>query len=236
MTAKPPYGLFVTGTDTEIGKTWVSSIIVRDLIKAGYRVGVYKPLASDCVSDGRDIVSEDAISLWEAAGRPLQLNAVCPQRFQAPLSPHLAARAEGREVDSELVRSGINAWTEHCDIVVVEGAGGLMSPIDDDSYFADLALDFNYPVIVVVDNRVGAINQALQVTITASCFREGIDVAGIVLNDSQAFQGDTSRESNQEQISQRCVAPILGRVYHDSETLDQPIDWMAIAKRETAPA
>ena len=111
MPAKPPYGLFVTGTDTEIGKTYVSSIIVRDLVKAGHRVGVYKPLASDCVSDGHNIVSEDAAFLWEAAGRPLDLEKVCPQRFKAPLSPHLAAQAEGREVDAELVRTGLDAWT-----------------------------------------------------------------------------------------------------------------------------
>jgi dethiobiotin synthetase len=231
MPAKPPYGLFITGTDTEIGKTWVSSIIVRELIKAGHRVGVYKPLASDCVSDGREIVSEDAVLLWEAAGRPMSLDAVCPQRFQAALSPHLAARAEGREVNSDLLHSGLEAWADHCD-VIVEGAGGLMSPVDDDSFFADLALEFGYPVLVVVDNRIGAINQALQASITASCFREGLDVAGIILNDAQAFEGDPSRESNQQQIAQRCMAPVLGRVRHDAETFESKIDWMAIAKRE----
>ena len=231
MPAKPPYGLFVTGTDTEIGKTYVSSIIVRDLIKAGHRVGVYKPLASDCVSDGRDIVSEDAILLWEAAGQPLTPSQVCPQRFQAPLSPHLAARAEGREVDGDLVRSGIEVWADF-DVVVVEGCGGLMSPVDDDSYFADVAYEMGYPVVVVVDNRIGAINQALQATVTASCFRDGLDVAGIVLNDAQAFEGDSSRSSNFEQIASRSMVPVLTRVHHDSDRCESEVDWMAIAKRE----
>jgi dethiobiotin synthetase len=232
MPAKPPYGLFVTGTDTEIGKTYVSSIIVRELVKAGHRVGVYKPLASDCVSDGRDVVSEDAVSLWEAAGRPLTLDNVCPQRFQAPLSPHLAARAEGREVDSDLVRTGIEAWTGHCDIVVVEGCGGLMSPVDDDTYFADVAHDFGYPVLVVVDNRIGAINQGLQAMITASCFRDGLDVAGIILNDAQAFEGDPSRDSNFEQLERRSVAPVLTRVHHDVDSCETEVDWMEIARRD----
>ena len=232
MPAKPPYGLFVTGTDTEIGKTYVSTIIVRDLVKAGHRVGVYKPLASDCVSGGRDVVSEDAILLWEAAGSPLTLEKVCPQRFHAPLSPHLAARAEGREVDAELVRSGLNEWTDHCDIVVVEGCGGLMSPVDDETYFADVAYEFGYPVVVVVDNRIGAINQALQATITASCFRDGLDVAGIVLNDAQAFAGDSSRNSNYEQIANRSMFPMLTRVRHDADSCDNEIDWMAIAKKK----
>ena len=231
MPAKPPYGLVITGTDTEIGKTYVSTIIVRDLVKAGHRVGVYKPLASDCVSDGRDVVSEDAILLWEAAGQPLTLDKVCPQRFQAPLSPHLAARAEGREVDADLVRRGLEVWTGHCDIVVVEGCGGLMSPIDDESYFADLAYEFGYPVVAVVDNRIGAINQALQTTITASCFRDGLDVAGIVINDAQAFEGDSSRKSNFEQIASRSMVPVLTRVRHDADTCDNEVDWMAIAKK-----
>ena len=232
MSTKPPYGLFVTGTDTEIGKTYVSSLIIKQLVKDGYRVGAYKPLASDCVSDGHDMVSEDAISLWEAAGQPLELNDVCPQRFQAPLSPHLAARAEGKEVDAELVRTGIEAWTDHCDVVVVEGCGGLMSPVDDDSYFADLALEFGYPVLIVVDNRIGAINQGLQATVTASCFRDGLNVAGIVLNDAQAFEGDTSRESNFDQLSQRSVVPVLTRVRHDSDSFTKDVDWMAIARQE----
>lgn len=232
MSTKPPYGLFITGTDTEIGKTYVASLIVKELVKSGLRVGVYKPLASDCVPDGADVVSEDAVFLWEAAGQPLELNAVCPQRFQAPLSPHLAARAEGKEVDMELVRNGLNAWTGHCDVVVVEGCGGLMSPVDDENYFADVALEFGYPVLIVVDNRIGAINQGLQAAITANCFRDGLDVAGIVLNDAQAFEGDASRASNFEQLSQRSVVPVLTRLKHDAQSFTSDVDWMAIAKRE----
>ena len=231
MLAKPPYGLFVTGNDTEIGKTWVSTIIVRDLVKAGHRVGVYKPLASDCVSDGQNIVSEDAILLWEAAGSPLTPHEVCPQCFQAPLSPHLAARAEGRQVDSDLVRKGIEAWSDF-DIVIVEGCGGLMSPVDGESYFADLAFEFGYPVLIVVDNRLGAINQALQASVTANCFREGLNLAGLILNDSQAFQGDQSLDSNFQQISERSISPVLTRVKHDSRSCETEVDWMAIAKGE----
>ena len=129
MLKKPRYGLFITGTDTEVGKTYVATLIVKELVAAGHRVGVYKPVASDCIFDGRQLVSEDAVALWEAAGRPLSLEAVCPQRFQAPLAPHLAARLEGRELDSELLRTGISQWVDECDIMIVEGAGGLMSPL-----------------------------------------------------------------------------------------------------------
>ena len=200
MLKKPPFGLFITGTDTEVGKTYVATHIAKDLVAAGHRVGVYKPVASECVSDGRQLVSEDAVALWEAAGHPLTLEAVCPQRFQAPLAPHLAARNEGSELDTELMRSGISAWADECDIVIVEGAGGLMSPISDDEYFADVAYDLGYPTIVVAPNSIGVINQSLSALITAACFRDGIPIAGVILNDARMFDGDVSMETNREQI------------------------------------
>ncbi len=229
MLKKPPRGLFVTATDTEVGKTYVTTLILKALSKSGYRVGVYKPTAGDCVSDGRQLISEDAVALWEAAGRPLNLNAVCPQRFRAPLAPHLAARSEGRELDTELLRSGIEVWAEECDIVVVEGAGGLMTPISEDEYTADLAYDLGYPLIVVAPNVLGVINQSLQTLITAACFRDGLPVAGLVLNDAQVFEGDVSIESNRAEIASRAMAPVLTRVTYEATEFEDEIDWMDLA-------
>ncbi|MCP4096706.1 dethiobiotin synthase [Mariniblastus sp.] len=231
MLKKPPFGLFITGTDTEVGKTYVATHIAKDLVAAGHRVGVYKPVASECVSDGRQLVSEDAVALWEAAGHPLTLEAVCPQRFQAPLAPHLAARNEGRELDTELMRSGISAWADECDIVIVEGAGGLMSPISDDEYFADVAYDLGYPTIVVAPNSIGVINQSLSALITAACFRDGIPIAGVILNDARMFDGDVSMETNREQISSRSVSPVLTRLRYEGDEFDEQIDWMMVAQQ-----
>lgn len=230
MLKKPPHGLFVTGTDTEVGKTYVASLIVRDLVADGHRVGVYKPVASDCISDGRKLVSEDAVALWEAAGRPMSQELVCPQRFQAAVAPHLAARNEGRELDTQLLRSGIEVWTDQCDIVVVEGVGGLMTPVGDDDFVADLAYEFGYPLLVVTPNAIGAINQTLQTLITASCFRDGIPLGGVILNDARLFDGDPSRETNQNQISTRAQAPVLTRLRYEGESFDEKIDWMAVAQ------
>lgn len=227
---KPPIGLFITGTDTEVGKTYASILIVKSLVAAGHRVGVYKPTASDCMTDGKVIISEDALALWEAAGQPLTVNQVCPQPFRAPLAPHLAAQAEGKKVDADLLRHGISPWCGQCDIVVVEGAGGLMSPISEDEFVADLALDFGYPMIVVAPNVLGVINQTLQTLITASCFREGIDVAGIVLNDAQSFQDDLSMGSNREEISSRTQIPVLAHLKYEASGIDDDVDWFAIAK------
>lgn len=232
---KPPLGLFVTGTDTEVGKTWVASMIVRCLVACGHRVGVYKPVASDCFTDGKKIVADDALALWEAAGRPLSLDSVCPQMFEAPLAAPLAARAEGRTIDSNLLREGISVWADECDIVVVEGAGGLMSPVSEDEFVADLAADLGYPLIVVAPNVLGVINQSLQTLITAACFRDGLPVAGIVLNDTQILDGDLSIDSNQDEIARRTETPILGRVRYESESLDCDVDWMQIAKSLAQP-
>ncbi len=233
MQDKPARGLFITGNDTEVGKTWVAAIIVKSLVAAGYRVGVYKPVASDCVFDGQTLVSEDSIALWTAAGRPLTLDHVCPQRFKVPLAPHLAARNEGREISASQLRDGLSAWTGHCDIVIVEGVGGLMSPISDDEFVADLALDFGYPLVVVAANILGAINQTLQTLITAASFRGGIPVAGIVMNDVRRFETDLSSESNAQQIASRSLAPVLGRVAYESDHLDTSVDWYELAGQST---
>lgn len=230
MFKKPPVGLFITGTDTEVGKTYVAALIAKSLVANGYRVGVYKPSASDCVNDGNQLVSEDAVVLWDAAGRPLNVDAVCPQRFKAPLAPHLSAKSEGRQMDTELLRTGISTWVDHCDIVIVEGSGGLMSPISEDEFVADLASDFGYPLILVTANVLGAINQTLQALITAACFRDGLHVAGVVLNDSQIFEGDVSISSNQAEITKRSQVPVLTRVRYESTEFADDVDWYSLAK------
>src|SRR5262245_41846826 len=120
MARKPPPGLFITGTDTDVGKTYVAAMIARSLVAAGYNVGVYKPVASGCQGDGEPLDSEDAAILWRAANSAGELARVCPQRFAAPLAPHLAARAQGQELDSSLLRDGVEYWRERSDVVLVE--------------------------------------------------------------------------------------------------------------------
>ena len=171
MADPPTPGLFITGTDTGVGKTHVACRIAAWLDRAGYRVGVYKPAASGCTVQDGQLVADDAVQLWQAAGRPGDLDQVCPQRFLAPLAPPLAARAEGRRVDADLLRSGLEVWKRRSDIVLVEGAGGLMSPLSDEDYVADLAFDCGFPLIVVAPNVLGVINQTLQTLITAAVFR-----------------------------------------------------------------
>ena len=118
----PTPGLFVVGTDTDVGKTQVAAAIVRSLRAAGRRVGVYKPVASGC--GAATAQGSDPRMLWDAAGRPLEPADVCPQTFAAAIAPVAAARAEGRRVDEGLLRTGLDRWRTVSDLVIIEGAGG----------------------------------------------------------------------------------------------------------------
>ncbi len=223
-------GIFVTGTGTEVGKTYVAAAIARSLVAAGRRVGVYKPAASGCRLVEGSLQSDDAVAMWEAAGKPGELDRVCPQRFAAPLAPHLAAAAEGRKVDADLLRTGLDYWTDRSEIVIVEGAGGLLSPITDDEYVADLAADFGFPLVVVAANKLGTIHDTLSTLVVAATFREGLDVAGVVLNRAKAGPLDESCRTNFEQLRQRCVPPVLAEVgWQDDDSL-AAIDWYALAR------
>ena len=200
---RTPGGLFVTGNDTDVGKTYVAAMIARAAAAQGLRVGIYKPAASGCQRRDGELFSDDALLLWQAAGSPGDLARVCPQRFAAPIAPDLAARAEGRELDPAPLRDGLDFWRERSDFVIVEGAGGLMSPMGDEEYVADLAHDFGYPLVVVAQNRIGVINQTLQTMIVAMTFRDGLKIAGIVLNGAAPAEGDPSLATNREQLEMR---------------------------------
>lgn len=232
----PPRGLFITGADTDVGKTYVGAMVARDLVAAGHRVGVYKPAASGCRLEGGELISDDALALWRAAGCPSTLEQVCPQRFAAPLAPHLAARAAGLRLDSGLLRAGLAPWLEQSDIVLVEGAGGLMSPLGDDEYVADLAYDFGFPLIIVARNALGTINGTLQTLITAAVFRDGLDVAGIVLNATSSAASDPSCDSNYDEISRHARPPVLADVAWNAERFAESVDWHFLARPYQAPA
>lgn len=221
-------GLFITGCDTDIGKTFVAALITRQLRNEGYRVGVYKPVASGCRLQSGTLVSDDACALWEAAGRPGTLDEVCPQRFVAPLAPYLAARAEGREIDRAEISRGLDRWRITSDIVIVEGAGGLMSPISDNEYNAQLASEFGYPLVVVAANRIGVIHQVLATLAAAADVIPPLPVAGVVLNRICNLQ-DESIESNRSELARRIKPPVLANLAYQANQLAEPVDWYRLA-------
>ena len=224
-------GLFVVGTDTGVGKTRVAALVAATLAREGLRVGVYKPAASGCRRLGKTLISDDALTLWQAAGEPGQLRAVCPQRFSAPLAPHLAAREERKEIDARLLRTGLEYWRRRSDIVIVEGAGGLMSPVGERDYVADLAEHFGYPLIVVAPNRIGTINGTLLTLLAAAARPRPLPIAGIVLNDVlPRDNGDPAVHFNRMELETRCVPPVLAHLGHGARAFDAPVDWLRIAR------
>ena len=205
-------GLFVTGTDTGVGKTHVAALIARALKNDGREVGVYKPVASGCERDAHgNLTSDDAQLLWDAAGRPGELERVCPQKFAAPLAPYLAAQAEGKAIDVSLLRRGCDYWRERAETVIVEGAGGLFSPLSDVLYNSDLAAELDLPLVLVAANRIGTIHAALATLLAARSFRGGaLSIAAIVLNDATPDDGrDPSRATNASELRRHLAGPLL---------------------------
>ncbi|HEY1784196.1 MAG TPA: dethiobiotin synthase [Pirellulales bacterium] len=231
MARKQVPGLFITGTDTGAGKTYVAALIARQLVAEGCRVGVYKPAASGCRREAGMLVSDDALALWQAAGRPGELAAVCPQRFAAPLAPHLAAEAEGRSIDQDRLRSGLDYWIARSDVVLVEGAGGLLSPLSHNLYVADVAYDLGYPLVVVAPNRLGVINQTLLTLAVAATFRRGLPVASVVLCHTEpATADDPSRQSNATELARRVGATGLTELGFQQTEFEPAVDWLRLCK------
>jgi dethiobiotin synthetase len=181
------------------------------------------------VQEGAQLVSSDARCLWQAAGCQGELDRVCPQRFLAPLAPHLAAQAEGRRLDTRLLRDGIDYWRQRSEVIVVEGIGGLMCPLDAALYVADLAREFGFPLVVVSRNALGTINHTLQTLIAAAVKCPGLPIAGIVLNRPAKVANDPSLATNRQELAAHATAPLLAEVTWQAEGFDVPVDWMRLA-------
>lgn len=222
-------GLFVVGTDTDVGKTAVAVAIVSELAAAG-RVGVYKPVASGGVGG-----ESDADRLWRAAGRPLSPAAVCPQAFAAAIAPLDAARAEGREVDDDLLRSGIAPWRTPGDPVVVEGAGGLFSPVGQRTLVVDLARDFDLPLVVVDAARLGLVGRTLMAVRAARA--EGLRVAAVVVSQTVPPRGAADDPASDAAILASGLAMLrsrlpdvaVGMLPHGAPRVAPTIDWRRLA-------
>jgi dethiobiotin synthetase len=204
-----PIGLFVTGTDTNVGKTHVASLILRSLRTLGIRVGAYKPVCSGAILTSPSGPRwEDIDRLRDAVGCDFPDEAICPQRFLAPLAPPLAARAEGRTIDAARLVSGLQWWQGRADVVVVEGAGGLLAPVTETETVADLARSIGFPLIVVARCGLGTINHSL-LTLEAARLRQ-LAVAGVVLNQCRPDDDRSLAEDNATEIESRGGVPVLG--------------------------
>jgi dethiobiotin synthetase len=205
------HALFITGTDTGVGKTHAACLIALHAAAAGLRVGAYKPVCSGAEIDAHgESIWDDVQRLKSVITVPATVDDICPQRFRAPLAPPLAARLEQRAVDSERMRSGLEAWRDRVDLLLIEGAGGLLCPLTATETIADFAATVNAPLIVVARPGLGTINHTL-LTIEAARARR-LRVAGIVCCETEPPGDDPSLAGNPAEIERRSGVPVFGTI------------------------
>ena len=172
-------GRFITGSDTGVGKTWVAVKLISSWLKQGKKVKVRKPVESGVVG-----VPEDAYALQVATissgGVEEPLEVICPYRFKAAISPERAAQLEGKEVTTDQLLHSVTSEILLDEFLVVEGAGGFYSPLTSDGLNSDLAIKLGLPVILVVADKLGAINHTI-LTVEA-ILSSGLEIDCIVLN------------------------------------------------------
>lgn len=209
-----PLSLFVTGTDTEIGKTLVSAALLRGFTRAGLKAAAMKPIAAGAFEVDSVWHNEDADQLDAASSVLLPPEIRTPYLLKAPAAPHIVAEQENVTLDIARILDCHAQAMQRADIVVVEGVGGFRVPLTDTLDTADLAVALNLPVVLVVGMRLGCISHAL-LTAEAIAAR-GLHLAGWVANRVDPNMGfaDENIASIRERLARQYDAPLLGTVPH----------------------
>jgi len=203
-------GLFITGTDTGVGKTVVAAALISALKARGLDIGVMKPVESGCLRDKKGaLIPEDALFLKAVAESTDSLNLINPYAFEQPLAPALAAHIVGVDVLIETIIASYDALAQNHDLVIVEGAGGLLAPITKEERNLDLACALRLPILIVANNVLGVINHAdLTVRVAQAA---GAQVAGIVLNHT-SYDDHPAIRTNAPSLQRWVAAPYLGEM------------------------
>lgn len=214
-------GVFITGTDTDVGKTWVGQKIIQQLTNDGVSVEPRKPVESGWPED---ITLSDAWKLSHAANKEEKLDAICPNRFLAAISPDRAAKIEGKSLT-------INQLSTQCtenidsekDFLYVEGAGGFYSPLCSDGLNTDLAKALKLPIILVVADRLGCINHAL--LSIGAIEKAGLSLLGVVLNNIEESITGSRDMNNYEDLLEKIDYPLIS-FENSSEPAKQICGWL----------
>ena len=231
-------GLFITATDTGIGKTVIAAAIANWFRTRGQRAGVCKIAATGCVHRREGLVSEDAEILAHAADSPFSLATICPIRYAEPLAPAVAAQRAGVPLDWSLLQLSLNKISAESDVIIIEGVGGVMVPMDEQYMVLDVARTLALPALVVARPGLGTINHTI---LTVNALKlAGVKVAGVVINRYPTDTADTATETNPAVIEKWCEVPLLCLVPDEPFTPPilprgvitavDPVDWQRLAR------
>lgn len=201
-------GFFITSTDTDAGKTTISLSLMQRLKRAGKIVSCMKPVSAGCELTSDGLRNSDAVKLLAESSLMLPYELINPYAFKPPIAPHIAAHKVGEKIEIETIVDNFRKITDQSDIVIVEGAGGWLVPINEKQTMADIATALQLPVVLVVGLRLGCLNHAL---LTAkNIIDTQVPFAGWIANhvDPEMLQ----QQENIESLNQRINAPLLGVV------------------------
>ena len=202
-------GYFITGSDTDVGKTYIGCELVRQLCAQDKTLEVRKPAESGCVADeSGNLKPDDASKLWAANNYQQDIERIATFRFKAALAPHRAARLEGRQL---FLTNLIDACSldDNNHLLFVEGAGGFYSPLAEDALNADLASALQLPVIIVVNDRIGAVNQALMTIQAVESWH--LPVAAVIMN--QVEEKQETHMDNAADLQEHCSHAVFQCAY-----------------------
>jgi dethiobiotin synthetase len=209
-------GLFITGTDTGVGKTIVTAAIAIALRAQGVDVGVMKPVATGCPRRREGLVSEDAEFLAQAADAPEPLAEISPIRLAEPLAPTVAAARARLRLDLAPMWQAWRRLRAAHQVMLVEGLGGILCPVTPRQFVADIAREFALPLVVVARPVLGTINHTA-LTVEAARAR-GLDVAAVVINRYHHDSTDLAESTNPDEVQRVTRVQVLGLVPDDHRT------------------
>lgn len=220
--------LFITGTDTGVGKTTISACLSAFLsVKKRLNVGVMKPFESGLSKRNKDELPWDAICLREASGSSDDLNMISPYTFEAPLAPEVAASLENVQIDLNMVDRIYKKILSGHDITVIEGAGGVLVPIKREFFYGDLIKRWDCPTLIISRLGLGTINHTL---LTVGYLKaRGIKIVGVILNNNDGT-GDLAAKTNPGILSAYLDCPILGVFPYKKNLLKEGMNRQSLAR------
>ena len=219
-------GLFITGTDTDVGKTAVAVAILKQCVGQRIDCRAYKPVAS-----GVQCGLSDIERLWQATEKSGSREDVCPQSFQLAVAPEQAAAAEEKQIDDGLLRKGLYPHRSS-KFIVIEGAGGLFSPLSHQTLNVDLARELQVPIVIVDRSHLGAIGRTLMAVTAAEA--AGLTVAAVVLSQTEPCRPDNHQKPDssfviarhsREELQRRIPQILICWLGYESSTIEPYVDW-----------